>query len=512
MINNVWFWLFTGFSILTITIFLVNIIRSINLKYIQSQKIYSGFLLFNIDLINRRVRINNDIDVLRFLPNYLKNLKIVNGMWFSMELFISIFSSDTQKLLIDAFNPNTSKTSEFKLNISMDSFGIREKKYNLILERYDLNYFYGTLSWNEIEDYEPFVAEYQTSNFVINNDAEKCLFLKLNSEHSFEKKEIIKNLKNIIPKVLFQKVFLWTKGDNLYIFYNENEGIENINSIFFNLLQALRKFNKYFDLVVLFSNDVLQDVNEFNFNILCNFCRYKNSLKSENQFNYIEINKQFLDQQEYKFFLKKYNDAIATVNNGEYVLNKQTTMSFDEDIKNTILSLNFSDAWKKKYYRENFSRTDIYEYLFLHFLQNFKKFNFNDSLLLIEDYTFNYLNINYLKKIQDWENNEEISYIVNITNNLNLENLWRKINSLSDNSYRIGIKINKIDENVFFFLTKTNIKYLVISSSISSDLNNEKNVLYISALLNFQKSRQTKIIFENFNKEYYNKFLYKLKS
>ncbi|MDC8962805.1 hypothetical protein, partial [Metamycoplasma hyosynoviae] len=60
MINNVWFWLFTGFSILTITIFLVNIIRSINLKYIQSQKIYSGFLLFNIDLINRRVRINND--------------------------------------------------------------------------------------------------------------------------------------------------------------------------------------------------------------------------------------------------------------------------------------------------------------------------------------------------------------------------------------------------------------------------------------------------------------------
>ncbi|MDD7912586.1 hypothetical protein, partial [Metamycoplasma hyosynoviae] len=81
-----------------------------------------------------------------------------------------------------------------------------------------------------------------------------------------------------------------------------------------------------------------------------------------------------------------------------------------------------------------------------------------------------------------------------------------------DNSYRIGIKINKIDENVFFFLTKTNIKYLVISSSISSDLNNEKNVLYISALLNFQKSRQTKIIFENFNKEYYNKFLYKLKS
>lgn len=67
---------------------------------IKKNSIRNGFLLFEVDVDLKRVRINNDIEILNYIPEFIIDLQIKNGEWFDINLFLNFFDKDTKKFLL----------------------------------------------------------------------------------------------------------------------------------------------------------------------------------------------------------------------------------------------------------------------------------------------------------------------------------------------------------------------------------------------------------------------------
>lgn len=86
--------------VLFLTVFFI-VFYSIKSYYqIKKNSIRNGFLLFEVDADLKRVRINNDIEILNYIPEFIIDLQVKNGEWFDINLFLNFFDKDTKKFLL----------------------------------------------------------------------------------------------------------------------------------------------------------------------------------------------------------------------------------------------------------------------------------------------------------------------------------------------------------------------------------------------------------------------------
>ena len=143
-------WKIVIFSLIIalITGILIFIIISLFKVYFKKTKYYfSGFVIFNIDTKNQRVRINNDIQPLTYFPPFLYKNTITNGEWFQINIFTSIFDEKTRKILNNVFINDLNNESVLYFDLFLkNSDG---HKYKLILEKNKNDYFVATVYWNK---------------------------------------------------------------------------------------------------------------------------------------------------------------------------------------------------------------------------------------------------------------------------------------------------------------------------------------------------------------------------
>ena len=106
-----------------------------------------------------------------------------------------------------------------------------------------------------------------------------------------------------------------------------------------------------------------------------------------------------------------------------------------------------------------------------------------------------------------FKKNKHLQICIKINNSENYEHLISKLNALNEASYSAGIRINEIEENLLFFLSKTNIQFIIINKEISKNLNVAKNIVSINMLMSYANDKGIILIFEELNIENYKKLI-----
>ena len=323
----------------------------------------------------------------------------------------------------------------------------------------------------------------------------------------------IKYLVNEIASILVKKkintrIIIVNKNENFFIYF-ENEAIFNTLDIeiqaLFGYITDLKILNSYFDICVLIDKAVISEFDNNRFFLLVAYLLFKNSNEEGKKLNYVLINKDALSLNTFESFENKYLNVISLINNGNYLVKNAPLHDFSSSQTSLKITMPiFSEEYLSEY--ENLlNNTDLQRYLWLVFFKDIDKYKLTNSILMIEDFIFPSLNAKYLYHV--FKKNKHLQICIKINNSENYEHLISKLNALNEASYSAGIRINEIEENLLFFLSKTNIQFIIINKEISKNLNVAKNIVSINMLMSYANDKGIILIFEELNIENYKKLI-----
>ena len=323
----------------------------------------------------------------------------------------------------------------------------------------------------------------------------------------------IKYLVNEIASILVKKkintrIIIVNKNENFFIYF-ENEAIFNTLDIeiqaLFGYITDLKILNSYFDICVLIDKAVISEFDNNRFFLLVAYLLFKNSNEAGKKLNYVLINKDALSLNAFESFENKYLNAISLINNGNYLVKNAPLHDFSSSQTSLKITMPiFSEEYLSEY--ENLlNNTDLQRYLWLVFFKDIDKYKLTNSILMIEDFICPSLNAKYLYHV--FKKNKHLQICIKINNSENYEHLISKLNALNEASYSAGIRINEIEENLLFFLSKTNIQFIIINKEISKNLNVAKNIVSINMLMSYTNDKGIILIFEELNIENYKKLI-----
>lgn len=298
------------------------------------------------------------------------------------------------------------------------------------------------------------------------------------------------------------------KNENFFIYF-ENEAIFNTLDIeiqaLFGYIIDLKILNSYFDICVLIDKAVISEFDNNRFFLLVAYLLFKNSNEAGKKLNYVLINKDTLSLNAFESFENKYLNVISLINNGNYLVKNAPLHDFSSSQTSLKITMPiFSEEYLSEY--ENLlNNTDLQRYLWLVFFKDIDKYKLTNSILMIEDFIFPSLNAKYLYHV--FKKNKHLQICIKINNSENYEHLISKLNALNEASYSAGIRINEIEENLLFFLSKTNIQFIIINKEISKNLNVAKNIVSINMLMSYANDKGIILIFEELNIENYKKLI-----
>lgn len=512
-------WKIAIFSLIIalITGILIFIIISLFKVYFKKTKYYfSGFVIFNIDTKNQRVRINNDIQPLTYFPPFLYKNTITNGEWFQINIFTSIFDEKTRKILNNVFINDLNNESVLYFDLFLkNSDG---HKYKLILEKNKNDYFVATVYWNK-KDYDYIDKNIVFKNINTKNDVlpflnknATSIVINIKKTYIYKQDYLINELSKLISYKRYKKFNLSISNSKIFIWYenDKNNSKENNKCLKYQeiLLKNISILKQYFDLFIIADSSFLDSLTLGNINLyfyyLINVFKNNKYLLKNKILNttFFQTNKSF------NKFEQIYSEAILLANNEEYNLLKTTINDLNKNIitKKTIISPRFSNINKENQFKKILGNTDIFDYLWLTFFKSIRNHLANNSIILINDYIFNLLSDSYLITIsKEYQN---LNFIINITNYDNLKFIKNKLEYLISKDCEFGLKINNLNIEEIMMITKEiNIKYILINELICKNLNNLKNYLYISTFLEKIKDKNINIIFESLDVENYKKLI-----
>lgn len=250
---------------------------------------------------------------------------------------------------------------------------------------------------------------------------------------------------------------------------------------------------------------VISEFDNNRFFLLVAYLLFKNSNEAGKKLNYVLINKDALSLNAFESFENKYLNVISLINNGNYLVKNAPLHDFSSSQTSLKITMPiFSEEYLNEY--ENLlNNTDLQRYLWLVFFKDIDKYKLTNSILMIEDFIFPSLNAKYLYHV--FKKNKHLQICIKINNSENYEHLISKLNALNEASYSTGIRINEIEENLLFFLSKTNIQFIIINKEISKNLNVAKNIVSINMLMSYANDKGIILIFEELNIENYKKLI-----
>ena len=497
--------------VLFLTVFFI-VFYSIKSYYqIKKNSIRNGFLLFEVDADLKRVRINNDIEILNYIPEFIIDLQVKNGEWFDINLFLNFFDKDTKKILVETINSKDKEISKTLLNVMLEGSN-NDVTYNLSLENKNSNMFLITLSWEDIFSFSinKRIQYIETQkSFELIKDKNFVIYLHLKLSKIFKIKYLVNEIASIlVKKKINTRIIIVNKNENFFIYF-ENEAIFNTLDIeiqaLFGYITDLKILNSYFDICVLIDKAVISEFDNNRFFLLVAYLLFKNSNEEGKKLNYVLINKDALSLNAFESFENKYLNVISLINNGNYLVKNAPLHDFSSSQTSLkITMLIFSEEYLSEY--ENLlNNTDLQRYLWLVFFKDIDKYKLTNSILMIEDFIFPSLNAKYLYHV--FKKNKHLQICIKINNSENYEHLISKLNALNEASYSAGIRINEIEENLLFFLSKTNIQFIIINKEISKNLNVAKNIVSINMLMSYANDKGIILIFEELNIENYKKLI-----
>lgn len=487
----------------------------INFYFKKRKSYFSGFVIFNIDTKKQRVRLNNDIKPLSYLPFFLKKSSILNGEWFNMNSFISIFDDKTKKALGNVFFKNQNIESRLFFNLQLKNDD--DNKYKLILEQNETDLFQATIYWlkNEYDYIEPEIVFDK-----INSRNDELSFINHSSSIILNiKKQCLYNKDYILQEIVKRIEQKWHKKLNLLIynstffisFSSDDKDNKEINKYFKyinTLSERLNCLRKYLNLNIVSDSSFIKKLDTQNFNLYLNFLIINNKNIKEILKSQLLTFENINQCKPFEKFSETYLEAIALINKQAFLLEKIkiNNVHTNELSKKNLLNLKFSNLNKENKYRKNLINTDAFDYLWLMFFKNIKHYNVNNSIIYINDYLLNFLNINYLSVLnKEFQN---LTFVININNFDNLNYIKEKMIELSNVKCNLGIKINSIEiEKVMDFNKEINLQYIIINKLICMNLSNLKNYLFISTFLDKIKTENMHIIFEYLDVENYKKLI-----
>ena len=459
-----------------------------------------GFTCFDIDIENKRIRINNDIKLLNYFPPNIKSNVISTGTWFSMSEFSNIFNSETNKLLNDFYKSNTKPDFTFDLSLTQEH---SNTNYRFLIERKEDQGIIGTLFWNDYSSKQEFafanIFHSEDIPTLFQNKESSIIYLNIKNKYSFKEKYIINEIKNLIPPKLVGITNLWIKRNKFYISVNDNQSVKisKINKYIMNLFDKLQILKKYFNASYILETELFNSIDKHRLNLLTNYLivKYLNDLQPS------KIGLNILLSPEYVKFCADYNEAMTLINSGKYSIKHYDILDVKHNKNvNKVIFPVFEDPKKEEFYKKDYNNLDIFEYMFLSFLMKAERFDLNNSILIIDDYVMNLLNINYLKKIHNQFKN--ISFLMKINNDTNFKYLENTINVLINSNIKIGFQINKISSYLIDFINRIKINFLYIQNDTASTFtNNIKTTLNASLISGYDFTAPLKIIFENIDLE-----------
>jgi hypothetical protein len=263
------------------------------------------------------------------------------------------------------------------------------------------------------------------------------------------------------------------------------------------LFDNLQILKKYFNASYILETELFNSIDKHRLNLLTNYLivKYLNDLQPS------KIGLNMLLSPEYVKFCADYNEAMTLINSGKYSIKHYDILDVKHNKNvNKVIFPVFEDPKKEEFYKKDYNNLDIFEYMFLSFLMKAERFDLNNSILIIDDYVMNLLNINYLKKIHNQFKN--ISFLIKINNDTNFKYLENTINVLINSNIKIGFQINKISSYLIDFINRIKINFLYIQNDTASTFtNNIKTTLNASLISGYDFTAPLKIIFENIDLE-----------
>ena len=232
-----------------------------------------GFTCFDIDIENKRIRINNDIKLLNYFPPNIKSNVISTGTWFSMSEFSNIFNSETNKLLNDFYKSNTKPDFTFDLSLTQEH---SNTNYRFLIERKEDQGIIGTLFWNDYSSKQEFafanIFHSEDIPTLFQNKESSIIYLNIKNKYSFKEKYIINEIKNLIPPKLVGITNLWIKRNKFYISVNDNQSIKisKINKCIMKLFDNLQILKKYFNASYILETELFNSIDKHRLNLLFN--------------------------------------------------------------------------------------------------------------------------------------------------------------------------------------------------------------------------------------------------
>ena len=208
--------------VLFLTVFFI-VFYSIKSYYqIKKNSIRNGFLLFEVDVDLKRVRINNDIEILNYIPEFIIDLQVKNGEWFDINLFLNFFDKDTKKILVETINSKDKEISKTLLNVMLEGSN-NDVTYNLSLENKNSNMFLITLSWEDIFSFSinKRIQYIETQkSFELIKDKNFVIYLHLKLSKIFKIKYLVNEIASIlVKKKINTRIIIVNKNENFFIYF-----------------------------------------------------------------------------------------------------------------------------------------------------------------------------------------------------------------------------------------------------------------------------------------------------
>ncbi|WP_412031679.1 MHO_4530 family protein [Metamycoplasma buccale] len=488
------------------------------LTFIKRKIESSGQVIFEIDMANKRIRINNNIKMISLtFPEFLIRSPMADGSWQNLENFNNFFSKDSVILLKDALEANYNNSLSFNLSLKLANQYKKRLALNLLIENSESTTLIATLDWKEITYFykNKFKRISQNKNYLFEHLKINATLLSIDIKYLENIDYIVEEIAKLIPTNKCKKIVVIQDDNNIYLCLEDYAKLENYKKKFQEtILDNINKLFRCVNFAVILNENIFEDLNLEKLNTIINYIQYK--MTTEKKLNFESIDKTIYENPDFIKFSQQYKKFCTLIEE-----NKLTIMTKEVKTINGSHSTNFKlikpafiERNDQIYYEKNMLHSDVAFDLGFQFYKNTTKYDLQNSLLVLSDFFFSKLNDNYIKNIS--LNSPTLTQIVKINNPNNLYNLQRKFNSLNNRDVKLGIKVIILNDELINFIKKTNLTYIVIDKILSNKLNNFKIMLYINIIIEIAKQNNASIIFEgldytsyrNVLKNKYSKILY----
>nr|WP_145960554.1 hypothetical protein [[Mycoplasma] anseris] len=460
---------------------------------------------------------NKNFANLEILPDFIRFNPLAKAEWCDISSFLKILTKNSITKFKKAIEHKEFNDPEFNIEISLINQSTEKMNFKLYFNPLNEETILLTLKWSEKDANVKslFAKTSENTRNLIKNDYKYILFIKLHSKQLMQDNSIIDLVTQHIPSNLSVYMDFIRDEDKLFFTVPDNLPTNgSIKIMLEDVLKSLKTAIKYVNFAAVFNKDLCDRITNKNLDIILNYLYFLKNNKID--VNFKTFNNNLINTDAFKNFYKQYSRGIKAIEKGEIEIESTSLKTLGNSTSNLkILSPVFKDKELDQQLRLSMAGLDLFWYLDQEFINKLKtSYKIQNAFLVIEDYNFIKTDLSAIKTLI--EDSKNLIQIIKLNNMSNNDLIFKRLDLLSVSGENVGVHIKTIDEDVIQTINKNNIKYIIFDKEIATNLDNPKNLMLLSTLINMLKDKKPLLIFEKLDitnhkrilQEKYNKILY----